>query len=113
LYETTERGENIDFSTFLSYTKELLGCFVDIEEADESIGEGLDEIGDASSTGYGEVLPDDSDMFRFYAGFLFCLFKDVSMPTEGLKGVYVSKIHILELHWAHVRYAIDTPDSWL
>jgi hypothetical protein len=73
VYEAAERGENFDLPTFLSYAQDLLSCFVDIEEADEGIREGLDEIGDASSTGYGEVLPDDSDMFRFYARFLFCL----------------------------------------
>jgi len=38
-------------------------------------------------------------------------FKEVSRSTEGLKGVHVSKINILELNRAHFRYAIDTLDS--
>jgi hypothetical protein len=63
VYETAKVLQDFDLSPFLADAEDVHSGFDDVEETDEGVGEGLDEVCDTSCAGYCEVLPDYTDMF--------------------------------------------------
>ena len=55
--------QNFDFSPFLADAEDVHASFDHVEEADECLRKGFDEVCNAACTGYGEVLPDYANVF--------------------------------------------------